>query len=407
MARKTKSRVLAEPSEATGWNVWHFSETGENALRHRDSAFGTVDALKPDVWGIPAKDLIVVPMWLNDAPAETHRDMVGLQLEMKGFSEVNSSTMDFRVVREREGRSLFLAMILAPLSEVQGATSGRVYTPSAWMRRYAEDSLTLWKEQETLILTATCGSNIVHTQPLTMTSPGTELEAEVISIALGLQAEGIVDELRIFESWLPSSCGASGWVHSLADRLGLACVEKERPAPVESPIPWNLTPGNVLMQRRRQAKSGQTYKWLSVLATLYLLSVLVMGTLLGWKYYRLSTLRAEYDQNSPQATAIRETASRWMSMEAALDPARFPLEVLHQVVSRIPLDGVRILRFSIEQGKIEIKAEAVDVPLSYLFFEGLQQAPGLSGYKWSMQPPRFQNEKAVFQITAQPYAQAQ
>jgi Tfp pilus assembly protein PilN len=97
---------------------------------------------------------------------------------------------------------------------------------------------------------------------------------------------------------------------------------------------------------------------------------------------------------APAAEARAET-DRWHILRSSVDPDTYALDLLAAVAA--PTDGgkVRLTRFSLDGGRIQISGEATDVTQAYGFIEQLKKSPVLQEYEWNAAQPQLAGKNSV------------
>ena len=101
--------------------------------------------------------------------------------------------------------------------------------------------------------------------------------------------------------------------------------------------------------------------------------------------------------------AIQKTAERWRKVEEAVNPGFYPVEVLYQVSSLLPPDGMRLTSFEVEKGKVTLRGEASTAPAAFKFAEDIKAKPELQLFNWQMPSPTLRPDgRAEFAIEGDP-----
>jgi hypothetical protein len=135
-------------------------------------------------------------------------------------------------------------------------------------------------------------------------------------------------------------------------------------------------------------------------AAVYLAIVLALAGQTLWLHWRARGLQAELDRDAPTVAATKDAMERWDSLQAALDPLGYPLEVLYQTARLLPKDGVRLILFEMNLGRVVIQGEASTFPAAQKFQDEVKKNTELQAYyDWTADNPKsLQNGSARFQI---------
>jgi Tfp pilus assembly protein PilN len=110
-------------------------------------------------------------------------------------------------------------------------------------------------------------------------------------------------------------------------------------------------------------------------------------------------LRSAIQAEAPQVDAVRAAMQRWNSIESAIDPRRYPIEILYQAVRLLPEDGVRLTLFQMDLDRVVVAGEASTLQAAQRFQEELRKNPDLADYDWTTENPRpLPTGSAAFQI---------
>jgi hypothetical protein len=100
----------------------------------------------------------------------------------------------------------------------------------------------------------------------------------------------------------------------------------------EATGPIDLLPSSWQDEANRRAKGEKVKQKLLVAAVVYLLLVAGAFGYLAWMKTRARKLLTEYAQLEPKHRDIQRQQDRWAALSPTLEPPRFGVEVLHQLV---------------------------------------------------------------------------
>ena len=79
------------------------------------------------------------------------------------------------------------------------------------------------------------------------------------------------------------------------------------------------------------------------------------------------------------------------------------MEVLYQVASLLPPDGMRLTGVEAQKGKVTIRGEASTAPAAFKFAEDIKAKPELQTFTWQMPSPTLRPDgRAEFAIEGEP-----
>jgi len=95
------------------------------------------------------------------------------------------------------------------------------------------------------------------------------------------------------------------------------------------------------------------------------------------------------------ASEARADSERWKSLRSAVDPSFYALDLLAAVAAPTEGGKVRLTRFTMEPGKLQVSGEATDVTQAYAFEEQLKKSPALQAYEWTSGQPQLAGKNSV------------
>ena len=166
------------------------------------------------------------------------------------------------------------------------------------------------------------------------------------------------------------------------------------PSP-ESNRPVDLPPVAAREKRARRAQKERLFHLAAVAAGVYaLLLVWASGDLLV-RRAELAKLRSECSSLESAADQARASSERWKALRGAVDPSVFALDLLSVVAAPTEGGKIRLTRFSMERGKLQISGEATDVTQAYAFMERIKKSAELSAYDWTSGQPQLAGKNSV------------
>jgi hypothetical protein len=153
----------------------------------------------------------------------------------------------------------------------------------------------------------------------------------------------------------------------------------------------------------KKRRRSRIWFGIGVLAALYVLGLAAFAGYLYWQKRVAADLQKRIRQQAPTVAAIQKTAERWRQVELAVNPKLYPVELLYQISSLLPPDGMRLTGLEVEKGKITIRGEASTAPAAFKFSEDIKAKPELQMFNWQMPSPTLRPDgRAEFAIEGDP-----
>lgn len=406
MGRKVKNprqdrrrRFLFRPALA-GWQKWEEDSQGAWLQTGESLELSDLGPVAGSIIAVPVRRAFSLAVWVPAEDPSLFEDLVFTQLELRGLAG-----------RSREGTSFFWQEIA---SEGDQALLHAVVFPGHLAPRYwhgdvtqyavspaclplPPDEVSVWEEEGGWVAAVTRGERLLHFQALATKAPSADMALEVWLLLAPLEAGKMLSgggSVRLFyQGAEPPDLGdwrAAG---------GLPVEAVPFPPPVRPKEPDTGMPIPVREVQKAKEVSARRQKLALVAAAAYFVIVLALAanTLrLWWKADALSaTLAAE----EPEVTAVRSAMDRWNSLEPALNPGGYPLEVLYQTARLLPEDGVRLTIFQMGLDRVVIAGEASTLTAAQRFQEELRKNPDLIDFEWRADNPKMMpTGSARFQI---------
>ncbi len=392
--------LLPGPTEAEPYEVWVLGAKGgepqivqvcqtplENRLR------------KGATLALPVARVYCLPLWLNATDPRQFGGMIPLQLELRGLQPRNEpAVFDWSVVAQEEARTLVLVGVLP--GSLPADFQNEAYESFDLSARYFSlhaNALTLWREQDRLVVAITRGDNLAYFQALTEGEITTRVIQDLNCARATLEMQDILAPLQRVVAWMPLKPEERS---ALKAAFSLPVVEEEGPPPEAPEQAWKLTP-NVIGEARRARESQRWVKRLTILLLLLYLGVV------GWlvtEYVLLSLkvadLRKWQAEHADGIDVVESGRAMWKELAPVVDTKHYPLELLLHAQQAIPAGQLNLTLFeSNSEGHLLIKGEAKNVAGAFLFLEKLKGDPYFAGYNLNMGNPRpLPNDLASFQI---------
>ncbi|MDB6072856.1 MAG: hypothetical protein JWO89_496 [Verrucomicrobiaceae bacterium] len=342
-------------------------------------------------FALPMRSVISVPMHFP-AMAPDKREAAAL-LELEGLGLANLDPSDFQVqvrdeeLREQRAWTVVQTPVIPP-AMLQGGMDGQ-YAPSVSFHTLKHGEARLWQESGRLVMAVPDEKNEpVHAQALSAYEADEDAAAEMRCILAALDLGGIspvVNEVVIEQA--AESAAHPEALTPFADALGLP-VATEPPTPPHLPAErWRMLP-QTIVHRRMQRKQQQTMMLAG--AGFVLVLVALLGTFalrLVSRERGLAAETARLNALEPELQSIRDAQTQWATLESAVTPDQYAVEVFHQVANLLPEKGVRLTTFDIKEGHIIIGGEASNQALAGALREDLKRVPAFAGLQWDFPTP--------------------
>lgn len=216
--------------------------------------------------------------------------------------------------------------------------------------------------------------------------------------ALKLREEGVIASMprRILLAGLGegSSRRLSGALAAVFQ--GASVISRpSAPPPAGSPGKTDLPPSIARESRTRRIRRERLLNLAAVAAGIYALLILWVAADLFMKRGELRKLRSECALLEPKAAVAKASSEKWKALRGAVDPSLFALDLLAVVAGPTEGGKIRLTRFSVERGRVQISAEATDVTQAYSFIERIKKSPELSAYDWNSGQPQLAGKNSV------------
>jgi hypothetical protein len=383
------------------WELWTFSEgKGPQFVRRLPAA---AEAPRNTVVALPTTQTVTFPAWVATTDREAIPEILHLQLEKRGLlsKNGNESQMHYRVIETQGNRALAVATVLQPdfPAELTFERASR-FEPSVYTFALPQDRLIIWREKGRLAVAATRGREPVIAQVLGDRELSDTAVAELKCIALQLQLQGLCSNLlgvHLFGNFRAEE------TERLQNVLGLRVTSDTVPPPNLPAARSRLLPSEVAVLHAKKRRRSRIWFGIGVLAALYVLGLAAFAGYLYWQKRVAANLQKRIRQQAPTVAAIQKTAERWRQVELAVNPKLFPVELLYQISSLLPPDGMRLTGLEVEKGKITIRGEASTAPAAFKFSEDIKAKPELQMFNWQMPSPTLRPDgRAEFAIEGDP-----
>jgi hypothetical protein len=387
--------------EGGEWELWTFSEGRRAQFVRRLPAPG--EAPRNTIVALPTRQTVTFPAWVETTDRDAIPEILHLQLEKRGLlsKNGNETVMDYRVIETRGNRALAVATVLQPdfPEELTFERASR-FEPSVYTFSLPPDRLVIWREKGHLAVAATRGEEPVIAQLLGDSDLSETAATELKCIVLQLQLQDLCSNMLGVHLLGKFSAEEIDRVQKV---LGLRVTCDTVPPPHLPSTRSKLLPPEVSVLHAKKRRRSRIWFGIGLLAALYLLGIAAFAGYLYWQKHVAADLRKRIREQAPTVEAIQKTAERWRQVEAAVNPKLYPIELLYQVSSLLPPDGMRLTGVEVEKGKITIRGEASTAPAAFKFSEDVKAKPELQMFNWQMPSPTLRPDgRAEFVIEGNP-----
>jgi hypothetical protein len=398
MAKTPKHETIRMlvPGEST-WELWTQGKGPPVLQKTLKDDEWIAEGQKETLVGLPAQDHMIFAFWVPAAGGADPQEMVALQLEKRGLAGKGGDLTDCRQVAEGQGRKLFTAGLLTEhfpeaccherLGRLVFSLDYRVLPPNG---------VVVWRELGRCALAVTRDGQAIYVQSFSGATPLQEIAREALLACMHLQSEEVAlpAEAVVLE-------GSFGERERETMAVFFSCPVRLEPArpPVCPASPRNVLPGRVREARNKRAQGKKQSRLIGAALALYAAFLLFMGGHMAWLQWQIRGLETLVAQDAAEAELVRATALRWEDLESVLFPESYPVEVLFRCTRSLPEEGVRLTRFTQDNGKVTMEGEANNPPAAFQYLDALKSNPDLAGYEWQMpQPKVLPNNSAQFQL---------
>lgn len=396
--RKAAERRFIVPGEVD-WEIWAGSDATNSHFVATVPSPKQADAVT--ALGLPASEVVTLPIWLATIDRTLLPEMVALQCEKRGVLNRarHDSPFDFDVVTQENNESLIRAQILPPtLSPDVCAEEVEHFDLACRFTPLPGQALLIWRELGLLCVAITRRHALVYAASL-----GEEqLQESTISQLFRLLS------IAQSERWVSSTVevvlrGTFSTAEEAAVKTGLSLqVRREaRPAPWPTNKPTALIPESVRQSLLLRRKSLALQKRIALVAGIYLAAIAIWGGYIGWLAVQSRLLATKVNATAPQVQQLRSTALRWNLLQPAINPAHYPVEILYRCASVLPKEGIQLTLFEQRGPRLILSGEskgADSLGTVNALLKELKASKDLKDFTWTMPQPLLRDNASKFQI---------
>lgn len=330
--------------------------------------------------------------------------MVQLQLEKTLPYPAEEVTSGFEVIRQDETSATVVTLaahtpqleqLCAPL-RAAGRLPSRVGLFASYIAAGCpgdQTVLCLWPEGDQIAAAICENGTVASVQSL----PGMEPEAllgELPAMLLRLELEGVPVDFSAIR--IEKDCEG---LRSALEEFFQRPVEVVSFAGGLVDAGTDLRPAAWMAEQRRQENAGRLKQRLQTAAFVYLLLIAGAFVYLAWVKVQVRKLDTALSTTRPQLELIRAQQARWNALQAAVNPARYTVEILLLAQEARPSPEVKFNVFEHTPGQLMIEGEAASANLAIDYGEKLRAEPGLGDFKLETPAPDIlKDDRAKFRF---------
>jgi hypothetical protein len=399
LTKGQRAVLFPGPTTAEPWEVWVLGGSDGPQLIQNCATPLENRIRKGTTLALPVSQVFCLPLWLNETDPKQFAGIIPLQLELRGLlPRVNATPVfDWSVVAQEESRTLVMVGVLpGTLAPELQAEAFEAFDLSARYLPFPPDALTIWREQDRLMIAITRGPHLVYYQALGEGTITSRILQDLSCAQVTLTMQQILTPLHKVMLWTDIN---SDELTTLQEALHIAVYWEERPDPVEPKQPWKLIPATVNEARRARESQRWLRRGLLIFLAVYLLAVGWIITQYVLTSLRVADLRQWQAANAQPLAEVQAGQATWNELGPVVDTNNYPLELLFHAAQSIPADQLHMTLFESNGNHILIKGEAKNVAGAFQFLSKLKGDPFFSSYTLEMGNPRpLPNDLASFQI---------
>lgn len=394
MAKTNKQRCELLLPAATGWERWVGLETGP---LEREQSFDSDGMFTRDgqrhTLALPSTSTWVLPAWLKGDAAHL-RDMAGLHLERLGV-RTGASEQEMQVNRIDSDDSAHLACIVAlkeepaPLSSMTQLPDDAASSPFCFA--LPDDAIVIWRELGRLVVAITSGQSLIYFSPLSAARLDENALSELNNICLQLGFQRVLGIVRSIVLWTDEGD---------ADRIrlatGITTIREDKPAPQFPARSLSaLMPADIITERVRQQKSARTRMMALGAGGLVALAIAFIALLTLFASRERATLLDKVAELTPRASKVEDHRKAWDEIASAVDPKRFPMEVLLRCMEPKSSGDVALVHFEMSGDRVILRGRTPSSSIALQYAQEIKGLESLNAYAWETPPPQMHSDDSA------------
>jgi len=353
---------------------------------------------------LPSSSVVTERLTLPLAPREDLIAMAQLQLEKLLPYAAEDFVFDLEEL-ETSPEGVSVLAITVSLAEIRvfgeplrkagvGPVAVGVYAVQLARKLTASGvSLGLWLEDGKPFLLLASEGKLLWLEGLSAEN-AQEQAAEISRVLLGADLAGVLPGAVERVEFCPE-----GWSSTLRQIHPSIPVEVLVPEPLDV-ISGNWLPAAWAQEAAALSRGAKVTERLQWAATGYLVLLAAGFCWLAFEKSQLGKLDRQIAELQPVVDLSNARQTRWRTLEPAIEPTRYLVEVLHQAAKSVNGADIRITEFQLNPKEFVFSGEAANVAEAIEYVARLKKEPELSGYKVeSPNPNILPNERAQFRVT--------
>jgi hypothetical protein len=174
---------------------------------------------------------------------------------------------------------------------------------------------------------------------------------------------------------------------------------EDAPVTAVSEISGNWVPASWQAEEQGRQKQGRFVNRLQWAFTAYAAALAVGFGWLALEKRKVGKIDLEIAELQPKVELSNARQTKWRALEAAVEPSRYLVEILHQIARSIGAADIRITEFQMNPREFAFSGEAANVAEAIEYVGRLRKEPELGGFKIdSPNPNILPNERAQFRV---------
>lgn len=337
------------------------------------------------VLALPATHFWVLPAWLK-GESEHLRSMALLHLERMGVKASDDvASVQVASISGKEGAHL--ARILAlkdqpvPLNDLTRLPD--VVTLHALCYPLVQNSITIFRELDRLVIAITSGAQLIYCTPLSSVRLDDHALAELNNICLQLGFQGVLGRLESLVLWIDE-----GDIAKIQRVTGLAAYRCDMPAPT---MPTRgssaLMPEDITLERQRQGTRSRTRLLALTVGAVFAAAITLVATLTSLALQERNMLREKVAEMSPRAAQVMDHRKAWLEAAPAVDPSTWPQQMLLHCMEPPASSEASITHWEWTPERMSIIGRMPGASLALEYTQQLATSEALAHLNWEVPPP--------------------
>lgn len=393
-----KTRKSTHELLLPGAKVWQSWTGVEGALCQANGEQGSDGAAfgkeaQQRVLALPATHFWVLPAWLK-GESEHLRSMALLHLERMGVKAADDpAAVQVASVGGKEGAHLTRILALkdqpVPLTDM-GRLPDEV-TLHALCYPLVQNSITLFRELDRLVVAITSGAQLIYCTPLSSLKLDDNALAELNNICLQLGFQGVLGRLESLVLWLEE-----GDIAKIQRVTGLGTYRCDMPAPTMPRRGTStLMPEDIVAERQRQSTRSRTRLLALSAGAVLAAAIALVATLTSLALQERNMLREKVAEMSPRAAQVMDHKKAWLEAAPAVDPTTWPQEMLLHCMQPPVSKEASITHWEWTPDRMSIIGRMPDASLALEYMQQLATSEALAHLNWDTPSPAIASDNSA------------